>query len=56
MCSKVCKITFRYGVTPQGKRPLYPLDRRLTGPRSRSGHCETEKKSLASAGNRTLAV
>jgi hypothetical protein len=28
---------------PRGKSPLYPLDRRLGGPQSRSGRCEDEK-------------
>jgi hypothetical protein len=28
---------------PPGKRPLYPLDRRLRGPQKRSGHGGEEK-------------
>jgi hypothetical protein len=30
---------------PPGKRPCYPLDRRLSGPQSRSGHDGEEKNS-----------
>jgi hypothetical protein len=30
---------------PQGKSPWYPLDRRLGGPQSRSGHGIEEKNS-----------
>jgi hypothetical protein len=30
---------------PQGKSPLYPLDRRLGGPQSRSGRSGEEKNS-----------
>jgi hypothetical protein len=30
---------------PQGKSPCYPLDRRLGGPRSRSGRDSEEKNS-----------
>jgi hypothetical protein len=30
---------------PQGKSPWYPLDRRLSGPQSRSGRCGLEKNS-----------
>jgi hypothetical protein len=30
---------------PQGKSPWYPLDRRLGGPQSRSGHGGEEKNS-----------
>jgi hypothetical protein len=37
------------------KSSRYPLDRRLGGPRSRSGHWSREK-TLASTGNRTPAV
>jgi hypothetical protein len=37
---------------PRGKDPCYPLDRRLGGPQSRSGH-GLEEKSLESAGDRT---
>jgi len=29
----------------QGKSPLYPLDRRLDGPQSRSGRGDEEKNS-----------
>jgi hypothetical protein len=32
---------------PQGKSPLYPLDRRLGGLESRSGRCGEEKNSQA---------
>jgi hypothetical protein len=39
---------------PPRKCSLYPSDRRLSGPQSRSGGCEEEKK-LIPAGNRTLA-
>jgi hypothetical protein len=28
---------------PRGKNQLYPLDKRLGGPQSRSGHCGEEK-------------
>jgi hypothetical protein len=35
--------------------PLYPLDRRLSGPQSRSERCG-EEKNLGLAGIRTLAV
>jgi hypothetical protein len=39
---------------PRGKDPRYPVDRRLGGSQSRSGHTEvTEKNPLASAGDRT---
>jgi len=31
---------------PQGKSPHYPLDRRLGGPQSRSGHGGEEKNSF----------
>jgi hypothetical protein len=34
---------------PQGKSPWYPLDRRLGGPESWSGHCR-EKYNLAPPG------
>jgi len=34
---------------PQGKRPLYPLDRRLGGPQSQSG-CGGEEKNYWPAG------
>jgi hypothetical protein len=30
---------------PQGKNPWYPLDRKLGGPQSRSGHGGEEKNS-----------
>jgi hypothetical protein len=30
---------------PQGKSPQYPLDRRLGGPQSQSGHSGKEKKN-----------
>jgi hypothetical protein len=30
---------------PQGKSPRYPLDRKLGGPQSRSGHGGEEKNS-----------
>jgi hypothetical protein len=42
----------------RGKSPRYPLDRRLGGPQSRSGHSgDEENKSLPfPAGNRTLVV
>jgi hypothetical protein len=36
----------------QGKRPRHPLDTRLGGLQSQSGHCEEVGKSLAPAGNR----
>jgi hypothetical protein len=39
---------------PQGKSLLYPLDRRLGEPQSRSGRGGEEKNSLPTAGNRTL--
>jgi hypothetical protein len=38
--------------TPQGNCPHYPLDRRLGGPLSWSGHCG-EKKNLVPAMNQT---
>jgi hypothetical protein len=38
-----------------GEDPRYPLDRRLDGLQSRSGH-HGEKKNLAPAGNRTATV
>jgi hypothetical protein len=40
---------------PPGKDPWYPLDRRLGGPQSWSGH-RLEEKSFASAGDRTPVV
>jgi len=42
-------------LTP-GKRPRYPLDRRLGGPRGGLHAVATRKKSLAFAGNRTPVV
>jgi hypothetical protein len=33
-----------------------PLDKRLGGSQSRSGHCGEEKKSISPARNRTLVV
>jgi hypothetical protein len=40
---------------PPGKEPTrYPLDRKLSGPQSRSGHGDKEKNSPVPAGNRTL--
>jgi hypothetical protein len=47
--------TRRCSFTPQGRSPQYPLDRRLGGPRSRSGR-RGEEKNLAPAGNRNRAV
>jgi hypothetical protein len=41
---------------PQEKSTWYPLDRRLGGPQSRSGHGGEEKNSPAPAGNRTLEL
>jgi hypothetical protein len=42
------------GQSRLGKRtPQYPLDKRLGGPRSWSGHKRLEKKSFASAGDQT---
>jgi hypothetical protein len=38
-----------------GKDPLYPLDRRLGGPRSLSWH-RLEEKSFASVGDQTSIV
>jgi hypothetical protein len=35
---------------PPEKDPRYPLDRRLDGPQSWSGHKRLEEKSFASAG------
>jgi hypothetical protein len=40
---------------PPGKELQVPLDRRLSGPQSRSGRCGAEK-NLAPAENRTPAV
>jgi hypothetical protein len=39
----------------RGKRPCYPLDRKLGGPQSRSGRCGIKKRSLVPAENRTPA-
>jgi hypothetical protein len=42
---------------PQGKSPRYPLDRRLGGPQSRSGHGgEEEKSQRAPVGNWTPVI
>jgi hypothetical protein len=35
---------------PPRKEPQYPLDRRLDGPQSRSGHCEVEAIFLPLSG------
>jgi hypothetical protein len=37
---------------PRGKRPPYPLDKRLGGPKNRSGRCG-EETNLAPTGTRT---
>jgi hypothetical protein len=42
-------------VLPPGRDPRYPLDRRIGGPQSWSGH-RTEEKSFASAEDRTPVV
>jgi hypothetical protein len=39
---------------PRGKDSRYPLDRRLGGPQSRSGHRGYRKNPFVSAGDRTL--
>jgi hypothetical protein len=39
---------------PQGKSPWYPLDRRLGGPQSRSGHGGEEKNSQPPSGIESL--
>jgi hypothetical protein len=39
---------------PPGRERRYPLDMRLGGAQSRSGHGVEEKKFSAPAGNRTL--
>jgi hypothetical protein len=39
---------------PPVKEPQYPLDNRLDGPQSRSGHCE--QKIRTRDGNRTPTV
>jgi hypothetical protein len=44
------------GYFTPSKEPLYPLDKRLGGPQSRSGRCGEEKFSSAYDGNRTPAV
>jgi hypothetical protein len=41
---------------PPGKEPQYPLDRRLGGPQSQSGHRDREEKSFASVRDQTLVV
>jgi hypothetical protein len=41
---------------PRRKDPLYPLDRRLDGPQSRSGHRGLRKNPFASAGEQTSIV
>jgi hypothetical protein len=41
---------------PREERPRYPLDRRLGGPQSQSGHCGEEEKFLTPAENRNHAV
>jgi hypothetical protein len=41
---------------PQGKSARYPLDKRLSGPQSRSGHCGEEKNLLPPPGNRTPVI
>jgi hypothetical protein len=43
-CRRVVNFTPR-PLYPQGNRPWYPLDRRLGGPQSRSGHGGEEKDS-----------
>jgi len=40
----------------QENRPQYPLDRRLSGPQSRSGHDGGEKNIPAPDGNRTPVI
>jgi len=39
---------------PQGKAPQYPLDRRLSGPQSQSGHSGEEKNSQTLLGMEPL--
>jgi hypothetical protein len=41
---------------PRGKDPRYLLDRRLSGPQSRSGHRGYRKNPFASVGDRTSIV
>jgi hypothetical protein len=41
---------------PREKEPRYPLDSRLGGPQSRSGHRGYRKKSFAPAEDRTSIV
>jgi hypothetical protein len=41
---------------PEKQPPLYPLDRGLGGPQSRSGHRGAEKNSATPPGNLTPAV
>jgi hypothetical protein len=40
----------------QGKRPLYPLDRRLGGPQSQSGHGGEEKNFHPIPGLKPLII
>jgi hypothetical protein len=40
----------------QRKSPQYPLDRRLGGPQSRSGHSEEKKNIPAATGNQTPVI
>jgi len=40
----------------QAKSPLYPLDRRLGGPRSQSGHSGEEKNSQPPPGLELLII
>jgi hypothetical protein len=53
-CSWVVTFT-AWQLYPRVKTPLYPLDRRLCRPQSRSGRC-SEEKNFDPAGNRTSAV
>jgi hypothetical protein len=48
-CRWVVSFTIRL-LYPQGKSPWYPLDRRLGGPQSRSGHSGEEKNSQSLSG------
>jgi len=41
---------------PQGKSPCYPLDRRLGGPQSQSGHGGEEKYSQPLPGLKPLII
>jgi hypothetical protein len=43
-------------VLPAGKESLYPLNKRLGGPQSRSGRGGDDKKIPDLTGNRTLVV